>query len=85
MTKFCASFHELIESGSIKTIRFEEPELEFIRGALGEIGQRGMPVEADSVWRAFTAASVAAICGALQVRFILPHLAMWLKNQVYSV
>ena len=43
----------------------EEPELEFVCGALGEIGQRGMPVEADSVWGAFIAASVAAICGAL--------------------
>jgi hypothetical protein len=63
-TKFCASFRELIESGSIKTIRLpaRSPNL---NGALGEIGQRGMPVEADSVWGAFIAASVAAICGAL--------------------
>jgi hypothetical protein len=43
----------------------EEPELEFVCGALSEIGERGMPVEADSVWEAFTAASVAAICSAL--------------------
>ena len=43
----------------------EEPELEFVCGALGEIGQRGMSVEADSVWGGFIAASVAAICGAL--------------------
>ena len=54
------------------------------RLALEQI-QRGMPVAADSFWGAFIAASVAAICGALQVRFILPHLAMWLKNRVYSV
>ena len=38
----------------------EEPELEFVCGALGEVVERGMPVEADSVWGAFTAASVAA-------------------------
>jgi len=25
------------------------------------------------------------ILSVLQVRFILPHLAMWLKNRVYSV
>jgi hypothetical protein len=43
----------------------EEPELEFVCGAVGEIGERGMPVEADSVCGAFTAASVAALCGAL--------------------
>ena len=62
-----------------------EPELEFIRGALGEIGQRGMPGKAHPIWRVFAAASVAAIYAALQVRFILHHLAMWLKNRVYSV
>jgi putative transposase len=50
-TKFCASFRELIESGSIKTIRLpaRSPELDFVCGALGEIGQRGMPVEKENL------------------------------------
>jgi hypothetical protein len=48
--KFCASFRELIdrigERGNDSPAS-EEPELECICGALGEIGERGMPVEAD--------------------------------------
>src|SRR4029077_20952195 len=36
-TKFCASFRELIESGSRNdSLASEEPELEFVCGALGE-------------------------------------------------
>jgi hypothetical protein len=65
--EFCASFRELIaieERGHDSPAR-EEPEFELVCLVLGEIGQRGMPVEADSVRGGFTAASVAAICGAL--------------------
>jgi hypothetical protein len=67
------------------SIAGRKPESELVRGTLGEVGQRRMSVEADPVWRIVAAASVAAIPGTLQVRFILPHLAMWLKNRVYSV
>jgi hypothetical protein len=48
-TKFCASFRELIGKCQNDSLASEEPQLEFVCGALGEIGQRGMPVEADSV------------------------------------
>ena len=51
-TKFCASFRERIESGSVKKIRLQamSPNLNSVAERLGEIGQRGMPVEDDSVW-----------------------------------
>jgi hypothetical protein len=64
--KFCASFRERIESGSVKTIYLpaRSPNLNSFAERWVR-SERGMPVEADSVWGAFTAASVAAICGAL--------------------
>ena len=46
------------ESASIAS---KKPESELVRGTLGEVGQRGMSVEADPVWRIVAAASVAAI------------------------
>ena len=39
--------------------------------ASAELAAAQGDVEADAVWGAFTAAGVATICGALQVRFIL--------------
>jgi putative transposase len=65
--KFCASFRELIESGSVKTICLpaRSPNLNSFAERWVRSVKGGMPVEADSIWGAFTAASVAAICGAL--------------------
>ena len=63
----------------------KKPEFELVRRTLGQVGQRRMSVEADPGWRIVAAASVASIYRTLQVRFILPHLAMWLKNRVDSV
>ena len=42
--KFCSLFDEIIESGKVKSILLPsaESQLEFLRGALGEIGQRGV-------------------------------------------
>jgi Integrase core domain. len=82
-TKFCASFRELIESGSVETIRLpaRSPNL----NSFAERWVRSVKEECLSKLILFgersLAASVAAICGALQVRFILPHLAMWLKTE----
>src|SRR5216110_2402616 len=47
------------------SIASKKPESELVRGTLGEVGQRGMSVEADPVWRIVAAASVAAIYGTL--------------------
>jgi len=62
-TKFCESFRELIESGSVNPIRL--PEFELVCRTLGEISQRGMPGKAHPIWRVFAAASLAAIFAAL--------------------
>jgi putative transposase len=43
----------------------EEPELECICGALGEIGERGVPLEAHPIRRVSAATSFAAIHCAL--------------------
>jgi len=43
----------------------KKPESELVRGTLGKVGQRGMSVEADPVWRMVAAAGVAAIYGTL--------------------
>jgi hypothetical protein len=50
------------ESASLAS---KKPESELVRGTLGKVGQRGMSVEADPVWRMVAAASVAAIYGTL--------------------
>jgi hypothetical protein len=50
------------ESASIAS---KTRESELVRGTLGEVGQRGMSVEADPVWRIVAAAGVAAIYGTL--------------------
>src|SRR5437773_10817212 len=47
------------------SIASKKPESELVRVTLGEVGQRGMSVEADPVWRIVAAASVAAIYGTL--------------------
>jgi hypothetical protein len=41
------------------------PEPERLRGALGQVGKRGVPVRGDSVRRALVAASAERICRAL--------------------
>jgi hypothetical protein len=66
-TKFCASFRELIESGSIKTIRLpaRSPNLNSFAERWVRSVKEECLSEADSVRGAFIAASVAAICGAL--------------------
>jgi len=46
------------ESASIASKKLE---FELVRGTLGQVGQRRMPVEADPGWRIVAAASVAAI------------------------
>ena len=66
-TKFCESFRELIESGSVKPLRLpaRSPNLNSYAERLGEISQRGMPGKAHPIWRVFAAASLAAIFAAL--------------------
>jgi putative transposase len=65
--KFCASFRELLESGSVKTICLpaRSSNLNSFAERWVRSVKRGMPVKADFVWGAFTAAIVAAICSAL--------------------
>jgi hypothetical protein len=65
-TKFCASFRELIESGSVKTIRLpaRSPNLNsFAERWVRSV--RGIPLEAHPVRRVFAATSFAAIHRAL--------------------
>jgi hypothetical protein len=52
-TKFCPSFRQLIEAGKSEGdgTASEESESERLRGALGEIGEAGMPVEGSSASR----------------------------------
>ena len=50
------------ESASLAS---KKPESELVRGTLGKVGQRGMSVEADRIWRMVTTASVTAIYGTL--------------------
>ena len=45
----------------------------------------GMPRFPDPVQRKAFAGNPEGVGYPLQVRFILPHLAMWLKNRVHSV
>ena len=64
--KFFPSFDQIIELGNAKPILLPaESQLEFLRGTLGEIGQRGLPVEVDSVRRVFLEASASTIRSAL--------------------
>src|SRR5215469_15596225 len=60
--KFCESFRDLIESGSVKPLRLpaRSPNLNSYAETLGEVGQRRMSVEADPGWRIVAAASLAA-------------------------
>ena len=66
-TKFCESFRELIESGSVKPIRLPARSPNFNSHA--ERWVRAVKeeclAEASSYWRVFAAASLPAIFGAL--------------------
>ena len=52
-TKYCQSFRAIIESGDVRDAAASgtQSEFECICRALGEIGERRLFVEADSVWR----------------------------------
>ena len=52
-SKFCESFHRTIEAVGVAPIKLPrtEPGFELVRGALGEVSQRGMSLEAHPVRR----------------------------------
>jgi hypothetical protein len=68
--KFSESFRDTVMAGGVKPLKLpgEKPEFEFICGALGTFGERGMSVEAGAVWGGFVAPSGGRICHYVEER-----------------
>src|SRR6187455_3207929 len=64
--KFSDCFRNTVMAGGVKPLKLpaRSPEFEFLCGALGTFGSRGMPVEAGAVGRGFVAPSGRRICHA---------------------
>jgi putative transposase len=65
-TKFCAAFDDILRSGGIEslTLPAQSPNLkesERFCGTLGALGERGVLVQVDSVWRRLTASCTAGV------------------------
>jgi hypothetical protein len=60
-TKYTQSFRAIIVSGRIEPLVLPaaQPEPECLRGALGQVGEGGMPVQGGSLWRALAATGPA--------------------------
>jgi hypothetical protein len=58
-TKFTQSFRAIISSRQVEpsALPCAEPEPECLRGALGQIGERRVPVQGYPFWRAFATAA----------------------------
>jgi putative transposase len=65
--KFCPAFDQILEAVKVEPILLpaRSPQLELLRGTLGEICQRGLPIEADSLRTVFPPASPPRIRRAL--------------------
>src|SRR5207244_11360651 len=50
-----------------------QPEPECLCGALGQVGEGGVPVQGDPLWRAFAAASAERICRPFPCRTESPR------------
>src|SRR5207244_10766889 len=69
------SFRTIIASGQVEPLMAAgvQPEPECLCGALGQIGEGGVPVQGDPLWRALVAASVERICQTFPCRTESPR------------
>ncbi len=59
------SERSLHQAGSSRSAARAQPEPECLCGALGQVGEGGVPVQGDPFWRALPAAGAGRICRAL--------------------
>ena len=62
-----------VRSGRAARATRAQSEPECLCGALGQVGEGGVPVQGDPLWRALPAASLARICRALPCRAESPR------------
>jgi hypothetical protein len=62
-----------VRPGRAARIATPEPEPECLCGALGEVGEGGVPVQGDPLWRALAAASAERICRTFSCRTESPR------------
>ena len=69
-SKYTQSFRAIIASGRVEPLGAAraQPEPECLCGALGQVGEGGVPVQGDPLWRALAAASAERICRTFPCR-----------------